>query len=118
MKKPYIKPTVDYKVVRKSITIPDQTLSIQEIVTRFSRGINVDVIQRQTTYTDQVDYDLEKLSRMDFGDKAAFAAELEDFTNATIKLMQAREQARAATAAKEATIKTKVKAKKPGIVVP
>lgn len=118
MTKNYKKPTVNYQVVRKSITIPDQTLSIREIVNRLRVGIPIDVIQRPKTYTDQVDYDLEKISRMDFGDKAAFAAELKDFTDSTIKLIQAREQARAATAAKQASMKTKVKTKKTGIVVP
>lgn len=72
----YNPPKVDYKARRKSVTIPDQSLSIQEIVKRYVRGIPVDVQQRPQVYVDQQDDDLEKLSRMDFGEKAEYAAML------------------------------------------
>lgn len=62
---------------RKLRTIPDQSLSIMEIVRRFTRGIPVDVIQRQGVFVDQSEHDLEKLNRMDFGDKAAMADQLQ-----------------------------------------
>lgn len=73
MKVSYTPPVVDYKARRKSVAIPDQSLSIQEIVKRYVRGIPVDVVQRQGVFVDQAEHDLEKLSRMDFGEKAAFA---------------------------------------------
>lgn len=69
----YSPPTVDYKKKRASQTIPDQSLSIQEIVKRYVRGIPVDVLQREPVYVDQSDHDLEKLARMDFHEKAEYA---------------------------------------------
>lgn len=72
----YAPPSVKYGKVRKSKTIPDQSMSIQEIVKRFVRGIPVDVVQRDPVYIDQEEDDLERLSRMDFGEKAEYAAAL------------------------------------------
>lgn len=69
----YKVPTIDRVRVRKSVCIPDQSMSVQEIVRRFVRGIPIDVKQREAVYVDQNDHDLEKLSRMDFGEKAEFA---------------------------------------------
>lgn len=66
-------PEVRFGKVRKTQTIPDQSLSIREIVRRYVRGIPVDVVQKQEVYIDQSDADLEKLSRMDFGEKAEYA---------------------------------------------
>lgn len=60
---------------RKSTTIPDQSMSIQEIVKRYVRGVPVDILQREQVYLDQSDHDFEKISRMDFGDKAMLADE-------------------------------------------
>lgn len=71
----YIVPKINYSKQRKSVAIPDQSLTIQEIVKRYVRGIPVDVLQRKAVYSDQEDHDLEKISRMDFGEKAAYAAE-------------------------------------------
>lgn len=73
----YKKPRVSYsKIPVKSQTIPDQSMSIQEIVRRFVRGIPVDVVQRQPVYVDQSNHDLEAMSRMDFADKAFQAGEM------------------------------------------
>lgn len=73
MKNMYKAPGVDFKKVpRKSLTIPDQSLSIQEIVRRYVRGVPVDVIQREAVYIES-DHDLEKLSRMDFAEKSDYA---------------------------------------------
>lgn len=69
----YKPPIIDYKTVRRSVVVPDQAMSVQEIVRRFVRGIPVDLKQREAVYIDQNDHDLEKLSRMDFGEKAEFA---------------------------------------------
>lgn len=62
---------------RPSKTIPDQSLTIAEIVKRYMRGIPVDVIQRNPVYSDHNEYDLEKMSRLDFGEKSAMANELQ-----------------------------------------
>lgn len=72
----YKSPEINYAKRRKSIAIPDQSLSIQEIVKRYVRGVPVDIVQRKGVYVDQDDHDLEKLSRMDFGEKAEYAAAL------------------------------------------
>lgn len=69
----YKVPVIDYGKVRKSQVLPDQTLSIQEIVKRYVKGVPVDIARREAVYVDQNDHDLEKLSRMDFGEKAEYA---------------------------------------------
>lgn len=76
MKRSYTPPPVNFQKVRKSYTVPDQSLSIKEIVERYVRGLPVDVVQRQGVYADNEDVDLEKLSRMDFADKAAYAEDM------------------------------------------
>lgn len=76
MRTQYVEPKIDWKKRRKSTAIPDQSMSIQEIVKRFVRGIPVDVIQRRAVYSDQSDHDYEKLARMDFAEKAQFAEDL------------------------------------------
>lgn len=76
MKRIYKPIKVDYKKKRPSKTIPDQSLSIQEIVKRYVRGVPVDVVQRQGVYLDQNEADLEKMTRLDFGEKHEIAATL------------------------------------------
>lgn len=67
----YKRPAVAWgKVPVKSRTIPDQTMSIKELVRRFVKGIPADVSQKQPVYVDQSDHDLERMSRMDSADKA------------------------------------------------
>lgn len=61
---------------RKGKTIPDQSMSIQEIVRRFVRGLPADVEHRNPIYVDQSEVDLEKVSRLDFGEKHALAQEM------------------------------------------
>lgn len=70
----YIYPTIDYKKKRKGMAVPDQSLSIQEIVKRFVRGVPVDIQQREGVYLDQDEVDMEKLTRADFGEKHDMAA--------------------------------------------
>lgn len=72
----YVRGVIDFNKVQKSLTVPDQSLSIQEIVRRYVKGIPVDVVQRQGVYVDQDLHDLEAMSRKDFAQKAALAAEL------------------------------------------
>lgn len=73
MKPIYQSPEVDYKRRRPSKTVPDQSLSIQEIVKRYVRGIPVDVVRRKGVYLDQTEDDLEKVARGDFSEKAEYA---------------------------------------------
>lgn len=74
----YKTPMIDYKKTRKSVAIPDQSMTVQEIVKRFVRGIPVDVVKRTPVYADQNEFDLEKLARMDFGEKHQLANSLAD----------------------------------------
>lgn len=87
-------PVVRWSMKRKSQTVPDQALSIREIVQRYVKGIPVDVIQREGVYVDQQEHDLEKLNRMDFGDKAAFAADLKERNQAIVEQAQATVEAK------------------------
>lgn len=99
----YVIPKIDYKKRRKSFAIPDQSMSIQEIVKRFVRGIPVDIIQRNAVYSDQNDHDLEKLNRMDFADKTQFAKDLRQRSEAQLdELLEADDAHRFAKAAEEA----------------
>lgn len=81
---------------RKKVTIPDQSMSIQEIVRRFTRGIPVDVVQRQGVYVDQSEHDLEALARMDFADKADMANSLSDHAEGLKEKIVNNERARRA----------------------
>lgn len=90
----YQRPDVNFKKKRKSVTIPDQAMSIQEIIKRYVKGIPVQLTQREETYIDQEEYDLEKLNRMDFADKSALADELRDKAEAQKSDLIARDEAR------------------------
>jgi len=48
-----------------SLTIPDETMSIREILSRFSRGLSVD---QKISYYDEEDYHPD-LSKMDLADR-------------------------------------------------
>ena len=58
-----------------SLTIPNETYTIPELIRRFTKGID-DGITRPTTYQEGVthdDIDMEKFSRLDINDKHEFA---------------------------------------------
>lgn len=95
---------------RKSVTIPDQSLSIEEIIKRFVRGIGVDVIQREAVYMNQSEFDFEKLNRMDFADRAAVADEVKQRTEAIAEQLKASERAQAEASAAKAAQQAKVAA--------
>lgn len=106
LKTKYKPSPVLYGVRRKSRCIPDQSMTIKEIVSRYVRGIPVDVVKREPVYVDQNEHDLEALSRMDFGEKA----ELAERMRADGEAFQARLQ-EARTKASEADAKAKAGAK-------
>lgn len=123
MKRNYVVPAVRWKGRRKSRTIPDQSMSIQEIVKRFVRGVPVDIVQREAVYSDQNDHDLEKLSRMDFGEKAEYARHMSEQSERLATEIQEREsehRERQATLSKEKAerIAQKKASKASSIVVP
>lgn len=108
----YKRPSISMKKVRKSMTIPDQSMSIAEIVRRFVRGIPVDVVQRNPVYMDQSEHDFEQIARMDFGDKAAMADDLRDKAEAIKQKAQSDEREKRAKNAKAAAEKAKAKSQK------
>lgn len=75
----YPRKKVDYKKIAPgSRTVPDQSLSIREIVRRYVRGIPVDVVQRDPVYMDQSEHDFEAMARKDFAEKHQIAAEFKE----------------------------------------
>lgn len=101
----YLVPFIDEKKSKKARVIPDQSLSVQEIVKRYVRGVPVDVIQRERVYVDQNDFDLEKLSRMDFADKLEYAALLADKAKQLKSDLEEHERSSSEVMAKKASDK-------------
>lgn len=64
------RPQIDLTKVRKGKTIPDQSMDIKELIRRYVKGIPADVVQREKTFIDQGEQDLEALSRLDATDRA------------------------------------------------
>lgn len=62
---------------RKSTTMPDQALTVEEIMRRFTKGLPVAVTNRDPVYIDQNDFDYEQISRMSFDEKFAMAQQFE-----------------------------------------
>lgn len=60
-------------VSRKLRVVPNQSMHIDEMVRRFVRGIPIDSRRLDMINIEGTEYDLEKLSRMDFGDKDEFS---------------------------------------------
>lgn len=61
---------------KASETVPNQSLSIQEILRRFTKGLPIGDNNQVPVYIDQDEdnaIDLEKLAKADFGEKAAYA---------------------------------------------
>lgn len=71
--KSYQPPAVDFGKRRKTKTIPDQSMTIRQIVERYVKGVPVDIVQRDPVFMDQNEHDFEKLSRMDFAEKSELA---------------------------------------------
>lgn len=63
-------PSLGVKFTGKKIVVPDQSLSLQEILDRFTRGEPLE-IGKDVQYHESDD-DLEKVSHMDLVDKAEF----------------------------------------------
>lgn len=73
----YKKPPILFKRLRKSKTVPNQSLSLQEIMERFTRNIPIDAQQRESVYIDQDEFDYNKMANMSFDEKFAMAAEMQ-----------------------------------------
>lgn len=61
---------------RKSKTVPDQALTPAQIMEKYLKGLPVSVTKRDPIYMDQDSQDYERLDRMDFDEKFAYAADL------------------------------------------
>lgn len=107
----YQRAAVNFKRSRKGKTVPDQSMSIKEIVRRFVRNIPIDVVQRTPIYLDQDEFDMEQISRMDFADKSALADELSARAKAIKEQLQGEVKAQAETE-RQAAIDRKAKARK------
>lgn len=91
---------------RKSTTLPDQALSVQTILDRYTRGIPVNLTQREATFLDQQEVDYEQLSRMEFDEKIAYAQAMQS------KAKDIEAQLTAQKQAKDARIKEKAQKKR------
>jgi len=69
-------PVVQGKRTRPLQTVPDQSMTIPQILDRFTRNLPVGGKTNKPVYVDQTSFDLEALGRMDFHEKAEFAAEM------------------------------------------
>lgn len=58
---------------RKSQVLPNQSMTIEDIVNRYVRGAEVHVQKREGVYLDQKEHDFEKMSRADFGEQHELA---------------------------------------------
>lgn len=92
-----IRPVISYSKTRPSKTLPNQSLSIEEIVRRFVSGVPVDVVKRDPIYIDQNDdlgiYDYEAVSRMDFAEKAELAEAFMERAKSLRRTLKANERA-------------------------
>lgn len=105
-------PVIDYKTKRKSMAIPDQSLSIQEIVKRYVRGVPVDIVQREGVYLDQDELDMEKMTREDFGTKHEMAIQFAENAKAMKSELDERQRLVEENAAKAKQDRIKAKAEK------
>lgn len=80
------------KVRSSSATLPNQAMSVNEIVKRFVRGVPVGVVKREPIYVDQNDMDLEKVSRMDFGEQYEMAEQFRNRAASIADNLKARQE--------------------------
>lgn len=109
----YSPPSIDYKKRLKRITIPRQSMSINEIVERFVRNQPITgVTQRDPVYLDQSEHDFEKLNRMSFDDKFQMAQDLKEEAESIQDAMR-EERARKASDEHERKEKRKASTQRP-----
>jgi len=76
---------------QKDLVVPDQSLTLREILERFTRGEPVAVGQ-DAVFDDDSDEDLEKLSHMDLVDKAEYVEKLKQVQKAHERQEKERER--------------------------
>lgn len=92
--------------IGKKITVPDQTMSLEEILSRFTRGEAV-AVGRDINYHESDD-DLEKVSRMDLVDKEEYIDRLKQ----TQRTYQEQEKAKHVAERKKIADEVKAELKK------
>lgn len=85
----------DFKTKRKSLTVPNQALSIKDIVSRFTRGLPVDIQIKNPVYLDQDEHDFNKLSNMDSVEKSYQATEQRERAEQLKREIESNERAAA-----------------------
>ena len=100
---------------RKSCVVPNQSMTIGHILEKYSRGIPVDMVQRDPVYIDQSEFDYEKLNRQDFGEKHAFAQQMQQRAESVASELKERERTQKANAAKAKADAAAAAKKGPGI---
>lgn len=70
-------PSAGVKIKGPSLVVPNQSMSLQEILTRFTRHEELPVYH-EGAYDEDGDEDLEKLANADLVDKEEYAAKLEE----------------------------------------
>lgn len=109
------RPTVDWSKMEK-LTVPDQSLSLQDIIDRFSRNEALP-IGKQTSYNDEIEIDsvfavdLEKLGKADIIEQMEHAEQwkqISDVYKEEEKARNAKKAAEKAKAQKEAEKKAYV----------
>lgn len=101
--KPVLKPTQ-----------PNMALSIRKILERFTRNQATDVKVHEGTYSDQEDFDLEKVSRMSFDEKRELARELRRKAEGIAQGMEEAKEERKRIAKQEADAKKQAESKAAG----
>lgn len=69
-------PSVGFRTRDKKLTVPNQALSLEEILSRFTRGEPLEIGREGAQYDDDGSEDLEKLSHKDLVDKEEYVDKL------------------------------------------
>lgn len=106
--------SVELQADKKSCTVPDETMTVRQIMLRHVKGMNVglgsDVVGkwgRDLTEVDYDDNDLQELARMEHADRSEFLEQLREDVESR---KQRLKDAKAAIAKKEAEDKAKAEA--------
>lgn len=96
--------------------IPNQSMTMREVIERFVKGLPLDIKEKQKIYLDQVDHDFEKMSGMDLTEKAYQATEFKtaaENLNEDYKAEQKAKHERKVKADQDEAVKKAMQAKTP-----
>lgn len=90
------KPTpVDFKKRRVSKhVVPNQSMTMREVIERFVKGLPLDIKEKPKLYVDQNEYDFEKMSGLDPTEKAYKATEFKAQADDLAEEIKASEKAK------------------------